>query len=69
MKKPKPFFAKFLENQLCRQQEARLKGGDGHHTDKYPSDNEDGDPLIRIRVDIDWPNTTTDKYPSDQEDS
>jgi hypothetical protein len=72
MKKKKPFFARFLDNQITEQQKARVKGGDdwpfGPTTDKYPSDNEDGGDISFPRNDIDLHDLTTRKYPSDWEE-
>lgn len=52
----KPFFTKFLENQMSEKSASSVKGGGGdYQTLKYPSDSEDPGPV-------------TLKYPSDNED-
>ena len=68
-KKAKPFFAKFLENQLKQAETEQLKGGNksaGYITNAYPSDQEEAFPLptnvLRDNLAI------TDKYPSDSDD-
>lgn len=64
----KPFFAKFLENQISQRQTAGVKGGDEWPmtTDKYPSDNEDGGDITYTLHDID--DYLTKKFPSDAEE-
>jgi len=69
MKKQKPFFAKFLENQITEQQSELLKGGDCLNTHqlftrKYPSDWEDS--MTHVLNDVDL--NMTKKAPSDCED-
>jgi hypothetical protein len=75
MKKQKPFFAKFLENQFTAEEAMQVKGGDDFTTMKYPSDQEDngGNPgygPCNNPGASHNPNcmATTMKYPSDQED-
>lgn len=67
----KPFFARFLENQLPETDSHTLQGGQGPGpvTNKYPSDGDDTQPPITNReiLDIIEPNTTQ-KIPSDQEE-
>jgi hypothetical protein len=78
MKKQKPFFAKFLENQFSAEEAKDIKGGDDLIvTLKYPSDNEDGgDPgpgnACNTPAAVHNPNCppifVTLKFPSDSED-
>ena len=57
-----PFFARYLEEQgyedLSAEESAKIRGGGGVATRKYPSDNEDGG----------GGGPATMKYPSDNED-
>lgn len=70
----KPFFAKFLENQLSNEEETKIQGGettkpalDTLHTLKYPSDSEDS---YTKKYPSDNDEAQTMKYPSDgDEDS
>lgn len=71
----KPFFAKFLENQMSENESSAVKGGTGEDTSKttdtyqtlkYPSDSEDGpgggtNPLKDAEVTL--------KYPSDGDEA
>jgi len=41
MKKQKPFFAKFMENQFSNEEAKNVKGGEPIVTQKFPSDQED----------------------------
>jgi len=77
MKNQKPFFAKFLENQISENETAHVKGGDCipevSMTSKYPSDIEDSGPVITLKFPSDVednidPITVTLKAPSDCED-
>jgi hypothetical protein len=60
----KPFFSKFLENQLSESEEQTVQGGTLVVTKKYPSDAED-DSTTKPVADM----VQTQKYPSDNEDS
>lgn len=78
MKKTKPFFAKFLENQFSAEEAKEIKGGDEIAiTLKFPSDFEDnsGDPgnpcdgpAAAHNPNCD-PIAITLKFPSDAEDT
>lgn len=58
----KPFFAKFLENQVSEESASVVQGGGGENvTMKYPSDSEDSNPTTKPSKDI----YQTMKYPSD----
>lgn len=62
----KPFFAKFLENQMSEEASASVQGGTNTPvTMKYPSDNEDSVPTTSKRTDI----VVTMKYPSDDDEA
>lgn len=63
MKKQKPFFARFLEDQLSESTSSSIVGG---ITQKYPSDIED---VVTMRIGNDLIEPQTQKYPSDSEES
>ncbi len=72
-KSKKPFFAKFLENQISSEESSALNGGDGFTkpvkdvavTLKYPSDN---DEFVTLKYPSDDDEDVTLKYPSDGDD-
>jgi len=63
----KPFFAKFLENQVTEKENRKVKGGvspvltnkfaDLDQTMKFPSDNDEGDHTMKYPSDGDEDNT------------
>lgn len=59
----KPFFAKFLENQVSEDAASAVQGG-GNTTLKYPSDSEDSYPTTKPSKDV----VVTMKYPSDDDE-
>jgi hypothetical protein len=69
----KPFFAKFLENQITSEESSALNGGDGYTkpskdlavTLKYPSDD---DEAVTMKYPSDDDEAVTLKYPSDGDD-
>ncbi len=73
-KSKKPFFAKFLENQISSEESSSLNGGDGFITTrikdvaitlKYPSDD---DAAVTLKYPSDDDEAVTLKYPSDGDD-
>ena len=52
-KTKKPFFAKFLENQIKKDKLKETKGGRPDVTSKYPSDNDEFDVTLKYPSDGD----------------
>jgi hypothetical protein len=68
MKKQKPFFAKFLENQLSRAEQRRTQGGTTTEitTLRHLRTDIEESPAGPVYEELTRPQT--DKYPSDSED-
>lgn len=70
-KTKKPFFAKFLENQIAKDSQENATGG-CYVTMKHPSDNDESGPIVTMKYPSDGDEENfpivTMKYPSDNDE-